>query len=236
MSYIIEAKGIKKTYVNGDIETPVLKGIDIQVREGEFLAIMGRSGAGKSTLLFQLSLLDNPSAGEILVDKTDILNLSRMDKTLFRLRNMGYVFQDYALVPELNAVENVSVPLIMQGYPISQAYKESEKVLSSLGFDRQINNLPSQLSGGEQQRVVIARALINEPLILFADEPTGNLDPYVSDGIINLFNKINNAGTSVLMATHNYNIIKNYPARVLKCQNRTIMDSNKENFELSNEW
>lgn len=202
MSYIIEAKGIKKTFKDGEKLTPVLKGIDFKVKEGEFVSIMGRSGAGKSTLMYQLSLLDEPTEGQIIVDGVDILKLSNKEKTLFRLGELGYVFQDYALVPELNAVENVSLPLLMRGMDTKQAFEKSEIVLKQLGFDRQLYNLPSQLSGGEQQRVSIARSIVDEPKILFTDEPTANLDGESARMVIDILKDLNKKGQTIVMVTH----------------------------------
>jgi|AntRauTorckE6833_2_1112554.scaffolds.fasta_scaffold00401_8 putative ABC transport system ATP-binding protein len=202
MRNIIEAKGIKKTYISGKIETPVLKGIDISVREGEFLSIMGRSGAGKSTLMYQLSLLDEPTEGEINVDGTDILSLKNREKTLFRLNHLGYVFQDYALVPELTAVENVALPLLLRGIAQIDAIKTAEETLKKLGLERQVNNLPSQLSGGEQQRVSIARAIVDEPKIIFSDEPTANLDAESARVVIDLLKDLNKKGQTIVMVTH----------------------------------
>lgn len=202
MSYIIEAKGIVKTFKDGEKLTPVLKGVDFKVKEGEFVSIMGRSGAGKSTLMYQLSLLDDPSEGQILVDGVDVLKLSNKEKTLFRLHELGYVFQDYALVPELTAKENVSLPLLMRGIPQKEAFKKSEEALRKLGFDRQIDNLPSQLSGGEQQRVSIARSIVDEPKILFTDEPTANLDGESARIVIDILKDLNKKGQTIVMVTH----------------------------------
>jgi putative ABC transport system ATP-binding protein len=202
MDNIIKAKGIKKTYKSGEVETPVLKGIDLEVQRGEFLAIMGRSGAGKSTLLYQLSLLDEPTEGEIEVDGTDILALSNSDKTDFRLQELGYVFQDYALVPELTAVENVSMPILMRGIPFKEAYAKAREILNGLGLDRQVDNLPSQLSGGEQQRVSIARSIVDDPKIIFADEPTANLDMISARAVIDILKELNRKGQTIVMVTH----------------------------------
>ncbi len=202
MEYIINAKGIKKTFYSGKIETPVLKGIDLKVKKGEFVSIMGRSGAGKSTLMYQLSLLDEPTSGEINVYGTDILKLTNREKTLFRLAHLGYVFQDYALVPELTATENVSLPLLMRDISLREALKKSEEVLHRLGLERQVHNLPSQLSGGEQQRVSVARAIINEPKILFSDEPTANLDAESARVVIDLLKNLNKSGQTIVMVTH----------------------------------
>lgn len=202
MKNIIEAKGITKTFKDGEKLTPVLKGIDFKVEQGEFVSIMGRSGAGKSTLMYQLSLLDEPTDGEIIVDGVDILKLTNKEKTLFRLHELGYVFQDYALVPELTAKENVSLPLLMRGISQSEAFQKSEEALRRLGLDRQIDNLPSQLSGGEQQRVSIARSIVDEPKILFTDEPTANLDSESARVVMDILKDLNKKGQTIVMVTH----------------------------------
>lgn len=202
MRNIIEAKGIVKNFKTGDVVTEVLRGVDLSVKEGEFVSIMGRSGAGKSTLLYQLSLLDEPNEGEITVDGVDVLALKGNDKTLFRLHELGYVFQDYALVPELTAVENVSLPLLMRGIPIEEAFNQSRIALKKLGLDRQVNNLPSQMSGGEQQRVSIARAIVDEPKIIFTDEPTANLDGENARIVIDILKDLNKKGQTIVMVTH----------------------------------
>jgi putative ABC transport system ATP-binding protein len=202
MKTIIKAKGIVKTYISGEVVTPVLKGIDLDVMEGEFLSIMGRSGAGKSTLMYQLSLLDIPTEGQIEVDGTDIIALSQMDKTKFRLENLGYVFQDYALVPELTAVENVSMPLLARGIPVAEAILRSEETLHKFDLHKQVHNLPSQLSGGEQQRVSLARAIVDNPKIIFCDEPTANLDSESARVVMDILKDLNKKGQTIVMVTH----------------------------------
>lgn len=202
MKNIIEAKGIEKTFINGEIKTLVLKGIDFSVREGEFVAIMGRSGAGKSTLMYQLSLLDEPSSGEVYIEEKNVLKLDRREKTKFRLKHLGFVFQDYALVPELTAVENVALPLIMDGLDIKKAYQKAREVLKDFELVKKSDNLPSQLSGGEQQRVSIARAIVADPKIIFADEPTANLDGESAKIVIDILKKLNRRGQTIVMVTH----------------------------------
>ncbi len=199
---MISVKNIVKTYTNGDIETHVLKNINLEVKTGEFLAIMGKSGAGKSTLMYQMSILDEPTSGEIIIDGTDILSLSTKEKTEFRLNRLGYVFQDYALVPELTAIENIMIPLLMRGLSTSDAKKRSVLALEDVGLSHRIENLPSQLSGGEQQRVSIARAVAQDPVILFADEPTANLDSASSMNIVDVLMDLNKRGQTIVMVTH----------------------------------
>lgn len=199
---IITVRGLIKTYVNGNVETPVLKGIDLDVAKGEFLAIMGKSGAGKSTFMYQIGLLDMPSSGSIIVDGTDILSLSESGRTEFRLNELGYVFQDYALVPELSSIENIAIPMLMQGLPQEEAYQKARKVLASIGMQGKDENRPNQLSGGEQQRVSIARAVAQNPTILFADEPTANLDSASSESVIEVLRDLHKQGQTIVMVTH----------------------------------
>lgn len=199
---MIETRDLIKTYRNGDIETRVLKGINFKADTGEFVAIMGRSGAGKSTFLYQLSLLDEPTSGEIILNGRHTHNLSERDKMRFRLNTFGYVFQDYALLPDLTALENVVVPLLMQGDSIAAAERKGAKALERVGLGERLHNLPSQLSGGEQQRASIARAIAHEPKILFADEPTANLDRQSSLRVMEIFKELHKAGQTIVMVTH----------------------------------
>jgi len=199
---MIQVHNLIKTFKDGLVETRVLKGIDLTVRDGEFLAIMGRSGAGKSTLLYQLSLLDEPTSGEIFINSEETHTMSEKEKVYFRLSEFGYVFQDYALLPELTAVENVALPLIMQGNSHAAASERAAKALDRVGLGQRLDNLPSQLSGGEQQRVSISRAIAHNPGILFADEPTANLDLESSHTVMNIFKELHDAGQTIIMVTH----------------------------------
>jgi putative ABC transport system ATP-binding protein len=200
---IIDIKDITKSFTDGDTITKVLKGISFEVKEGEFVAIMGRSGAGKSTLLYQMSLLDTPTGGTIHLDGKNVGLLSDNEKTSFRLHKLGYVFQDYSLLPELTALENIMVPLLMQGLRKEEAKRRALHALSSVNLAHREGNLPSELSGGEQQRVSIARAITHKPKILFADEPTANLDTFSSKLVIDIFKKLNKEdGLTIVMVTH----------------------------------
>lgn len=199
---MLETRNLKRTFKNGQIETPVLKGIDFKVERGEWVAIMGRSGAGKSTLLYQMSLLDDPTSGEIYIDGREVHTLSEREKMLLRLFKFGFVFQEYALMPELTALENVVVPLLMERYPLVRAQKQATEALVRVDLGTHLNKLPSQLSGGEQQRVSIARAIAEAPEILFADEPTANLDRESSTTIMNIFKELHAIGQTIVMVTH----------------------------------
>lgn len=201
---MIKVENLKKIYT-GKVPTPALKGISFEVKSGEFVAIMGRSGSGKSTLLHQLGLLDAPTEGNILIDNTDILKLSDYEKTRFRLKSLGYVFQEYALILELTAFENVHLPAYaLNGNKNGDEDKErAKKLLEIVGLEDRFEHYPNELSGGEQQRVAIARALVNQPKVLFADEPCANLDSISSKVILELFQKLNKElGQTIVMVTH----------------------------------
>ena len=199
---IIQARDLIKNFTTGKVETKVLKGIDLEIKEGEFVAIMGKSGAGKSTLMYQLSALDHPTSGSIKVDGQLLEELSSVNRTAFRLNRLGYVFQDYALLPELRAFENVCLPLIMQGCDSSCAKERAVIALEAVGLKDKLNNKPSQLSGGEQQRVSIARAIAHDPRVLFADEPTANLDSASSEQVLKVFSDLHKKGLTIVMVTH----------------------------------
>lgn len=202
MNNIVSVKNLVKSFKSGESELFVLKNLELSVPRGQFLAITGRSGSGKSTLLYQLGLLDKPNSGEIILDGTDVSDLSKEEATKFRLMNLGYVFQDYALIPELTALENVLIPLMMQGFSPATARKKALDSLEKIGLSDKVNNVPSQLSGGQQQRVSIARAIAHDPQIIFADEPTANLDTETSDVVLEAFLALHKKGQTIIMVTH----------------------------------
>jgi len=199
---LIVAKNITRHFGSAELKITVLKGIDIEVAEGEFLAIMGKSGAGKSTLMYQLSVLDTPSEGSLEIAGTNVLALNETEKTTFRLNTLGYVFQNYALVPDLSARENCMLPLLMRGLSRGSASDFAITALSSVGLGDRFDNLPATLSGGEQQRVSIARAIAGNPKILFADEPTANLDSVSGQSVIDLMKSLHKNGQTIVMVTH----------------------------------
>lgn len=199
---MLKVTNLKRSFKNGNLETEILKGINFETKKGEFIAIMGRSGAGKSTFMYQLSLLDEPTSGEIYIDGHETHKMTEKQKTLFRLEKLGFVFQDYALLPELTAVENVALPLIMENVQSKKAIEIATEALKEVGLGERLNNLPSQMSGGEQQRVSISRAIAHRPDILFADEPTANLDRESSITIMNIFQKLHREGQTIVMVTH----------------------------------
>ena len=200
---MIQVKDLKRTYVVGKVEVYALRGVSFEVEKGEFLAIMGPSGSGKSTLLHQLGLLDTPTSGEIVIDGVDVIGLSERERTVFRLNQLGYVFQEYAILPELTALENVYLPSMMMGKKREIYLKSSTDILETVGLGDRLHHLPRELSGGEQQRVAVARALVNKPKILFADEPCANLDTESSRQILELFKKLNKElGQTIVMVSH----------------------------------
>ncbi len=197
---LIKIKGLEKTYFNGEVATPVLHGINLEVRVGEFLAIMGPSGSGKSTLMHILGFLDQLSGGEYLYEGIDVAKLKEDDLALIRLTKVGFVFQAFFLLPHATVLENVMLPLTY-----SKGGDDRHKALEALeavGLSHRINYLPMKLSGGEKQRVAIARALINNPDIIFADEPTGNLDSISGKQVMNLLDKLNKKGHTIILVTH----------------------------------
>ncbi|MDQ5962265.1 MAG: transporter [Patescibacteria group bacterium] len=197
---MIKVDNLTKTYP-GEVPTQALKGVSFEIKKGEFVALMGRSGSGKSTLLHQLGLLDIPTSGTVLIDGVDILALSDAERTSFRLNHLGYVFQEYALIAEFTALENVYFPAMVLG---GERNKErASELLKLVGLEERLHHYPGEMSGGEQQRVAIARALINNPKILFADEATANLDTVSSEVVYRLFQKLNKElNQTIIMITH----------------------------------
>lgn len=199
---MIRATHIIKQYPTGSGTLTVLHDINLIVRSGEFISITGRSGSGKSTLLYQLSLLDQPTSGAIELDGVDTHTLTDEQRVSYRLRELGYVFQDYALIPSLTAAENIMAPLLMLGHAQQDAYVIAGEALARVGLSDKLDSLPSQLSGGQQQRVSIARAIAHKPKIIFADEPTANLDSETSEQVLKTFLEIHRQGQTIVMVTH----------------------------------
>ena len=223
---------IKDAVIFQDHST-VLENINFDIEKGEFLFLVGRTGSGKSSLLKTL-YADLPlKMGQIKIVGFDINGIKRSQVPLLR-RKLGIIFQDFQLFPDRTVAENLMFVMKATGWTEnSKMLARLQEVLMKVGLGSVEKKLPHQLSGGEQQRVVIARALLNEPAILIADEPTGNLDPEVSYEILKVFQEINKSGTAVLMATHDYDLIKKFPCRILKCEDSKIIDSAVEPFELS---
>jgi len=199
---MISVKDLHKTYGQGSTAIDALKGINLEIESGEFVAIMGRSGSGKSTLLHILGLLDMPTSGNILIDQKNVLKLTEGEKTRFRLEKLGYVFQEYSLLPEMTILENVYVPAVCLGGENGYR-KQAIELLEIVGLSKRLKHYPNEISGGEQQRASIARALINRPKILFADEPTASLDISSAKTVLELFKRLNREmGQTIVMVTH----------------------------------
>ncbi len=210
--FILKAEGLYKSYRMGEAEVSVLRGVDLAVKEGEFVAIVGASGSGKSTLLHILGALDRPDKGVVSFEGRDLGRLAERELNKFRNKMVGFVFQFYHLLDELNILENVFLPAMASkgiiGWVVSRRWARgrARELLDQLGLGERANHKPYQLSGGERQRVAIGRALMNEPRILLADEPTGNLDSATGNGILSVFERLNRAGQTIVMVTHDERI------------------------------
>src|SRR5437660_1546113 len=209
---LLSAKAVRKTYLLGKRALEVLRGVDLEMQKGDFVALRGASGAGKSTLLYLLGGLDTPNSGEIRLAGRDIARLSRSELALLRNREVGFIFQAYYLLPELDALENVCLPARMARTPAPHAQARGRELLARVGLQERLEHKPYELSGGEQQRVAIARALINEPDLILADEPTGNLESHTGDEIIELLCALRGEKqTTRVIATHDAEVAPRAP-------------------------
>ena len=225
---VLFLENVCKSYKVGGGQLEVLKGVDFTLERGEWVCIYGASGSGKTTLLNIIGLLERPDSGKICFGKTDASNLSRSQAAKFRSREIGFVFQSYHLLPELTILENVSVAGRLNGLSPAKAQKRATELLTSLGLEQRLKHRPSELSGGEQQRAAIARALINDPPLLLADEPTGNLDPHTGEEILQLFENMRqtNPELSILMITHNH-LIANRASRAVELNDGVFTEFDK---------
>ena len=209
---LLSARGVHKTYLLGKRSLEVLRGVDLELRRGDFLALRGASGAGKSTLLYMLGGLDTPTQGEIWLAGRNLANLSRWELARLRNKEVGFIFQAYYLLPELDALENVCLPARMARMPAAQAEARGRDLLARVGLKERVEHKPYELSGGEQQRVAIARAMINQPDLILADEPTGNLDSHTGEEIIELLCALRgDRQTTLVMATHDAKVAARAP-------------------------
>ena len=219
---VIKTEGITRIYDSGGVDFKALNNVSIEIMAGEFLMITGRNGSGKSTLLHQMALLDVPNGGEVYIDGEKTTHLSEKKPMEFRLKKLGYIFQEYALIAELTALENVMLPEMMTNSN-KVAKQKAIQMLTRIGLDKKINRLPSQLSGGEQQKVAIARALINHPQIIFADEPTANLDTVASKEVLDIFKSLNEKeGITIVMITHEQEELV-YANRIIKLSDGALV-------------
>ena len=208
MEPVIQLKDIEKTYVMGNHRVNALQKLNCTINRGEFVALMGPSGSGKSTLMNIIGCLDSPSAGNYVLNGTDVVHLKDNELAEIRNKEIGFVFQTFNLLPRMNALENVALPLIYAGVAKAERLERAEKALASVGLQDRMHHRPNELSGGQRQRVAIARALVNKPSILLADEPTGNLDSKSSGEILDLFDEIHAKGNTIVMVTHEEDVAR----------------------------
>ena len=228
---LITTKGLKKFYYTDEIETTALNNVNLEIKEGEFVAIMGPSGCGKSTLLNIIGLLDNPSEGEFYFYDEEVSKYSERQRAELRKRNIGFVFQSFNLIDELTVYENVELPLIYLKYPSAERKKRVEEVLEQMQIMHRKDHFPQQLSGGQQQRVAVARAVVAKPNLILADEPTGNLDSTNGQEVMTLLSDLNSSGTTVIMVTHSATDAE-YAHRVINLFDGQVVSENinsKEN-------
>lgn len=223
---LISLKDIDKNFLRGDEIIPALKSVSLKIEIAEFVSLVGTSGSGKSTLLHILGLLDSPKSGEYLLQNDPVHLFDDIQRTQYRSKFIGFVFQSFFLLPRYNALENVMMPLsyVKPNISLSERKIKAESILYRVGLKDRMKNLPNQLSGGQRQRVAIARALINSPALLLADEPTGNLDSKTSKEIIDLFFEVNSQGTAVILVTHDSTLAKRIPRRIELVDGAVIYD------------
>ena len=225
--HVIETIGLTKTYGKGEASVQALRGVDLAVRQGELLAIMGPSGSGKSTLLYLLGDIEQPSLGKILLEGRDMAILDDDQRTLIRRRRIGFIFQSFNLLPAFTAAENVAIPLLLDGVPAAQRRRRAEAMLALVGMSHRHDHLPTTLSGGEQQRVAIARALVIEPAILLADEPTGNLDTANGQQVTALLRKLaTEQRQTIVMVTHDPTVAA-HADRIVRLRDGLIENEDK---------
>ncbi|WP_200976082.1 ABC transporter ATP-binding protein [Echinicola sp. 20G] len=221
MGKIIETSEIKKTYVMGAEEVKALKSVSIEINKGEYVAFMGPSGSGKSTLMNIIGCLDTPTAGTYVLNNKDVSDMSENELAEIRNKEIGFVFQTFNLLPRATCLENVALPLIYAGYNKSDREDKAFMALKSVGLDDRVNHKPNELSGGQRQRVAIARALVNDPSIILADEPTGNLDTKTSYDIMSLFHELHQKGNTIIMVTHEDDIA-HYAHRIVRLRDGLV--------------
>ena len=222
---MISVKNLKKTYLLGGEEVHALDDVSLSIKEHEFVAIIGQSGSGKSTFMNMLGCLDRPDSGEITLDGTDILKCKEKELSVIRNKKIGFIFQQFHLLPKLSALENVELPLIYQGMPTKKRREKAVKALKAVGLEKRMNHKPNQLSGGQQQRVAIARALVGEPSLILADEPTGNLDSRSGKEIMMLLHNLYEEGNTIVLITHDNNVAMEAPRQVQISDGKIIKDS-----------
>lgn len=214
-------RGIVKTYQNGDVHTSVLRGVDLDIVRGEFVALMGPSGSGKSTLMHIMGFLDQVAEGTYMFQDRDVSRLTSDELALMRRGEVGFVFQAFHLLPRLTVLENVMLPLSYLNVPMSERRERAQNVLTNVGLAERFNYVPNQLSGGQKQRVAIARSLITDPAVIFADEPTGNLDSKSSEQVLGLLRDLHQAGRTIVMVTHEMESAA-YASRIIRMKDGLV--------------
>ena len=232
---IIKTTNLTKTFRTSDIETIAVNNICLEIEKGEFVAIMGPSGCGKTTLLNILGLLDSPTSGSFMLNGSDVGTLGERDRTRLRRGKIGFVFQSFNLIDELNVFENVELPLTYLKVKASERKQMVNDILKRMNISHRANHFPQQLSGGQQQRVAIARALVNNPSVIIADEPTGNLDPSRSLEIMMLLEQINALGTTVMVVTHEKELVNRFTKRVVAIDEGKIISDGMDGYYLNEE-
>ena len=227
MRPVMQATQLWKIYASGDSTVQAVRGVDVSIKEGEMIAIMGPSGCGKTTLLNVLSGIDQPNSGEVLIAGQPMYSVSDDLRTQMRAENLGFIFQDFNLLPVLSAVENVELPLLLLGKSAQEARKTALEALESVGLDDRSEHRPTELSGGQQQRVAVARAIVHHPKVILCDEPTGNLDSTTSNNVMDLLKEINNKlGTTFLLVTHDQEIASKC-SRIMQMDDGLIIDNGR---------
>ncbi|HYY25424.1 MAG TPA: ABC transporter ATP-binding protein [Candidatus Udaeobacter sp.] len=229
MSQVIRVEDLYKTYRMGDVEVPALRGVNLSIERGEFVAVMGSSGSGKSTLMNIIGCLDRPTNGRYFLEGEEVGSLSRDDWAHIRNKRIGFVFQGFNLLSRTSAVENVELPMMYNGFAGKQRRMRALEVLSLVGLEQRIDHMPNQLSGGQQQRVAIARALVNQPSLILADEPTGNLDSATSTEIMTLFQRLNSEQEiTIVLVTHEHDIAQYAQRRVMFRDGVIVSDESRK--------
>jgi len=231
MSPRIQLDNVKKVYKSGSLETIALRGVTLSVYPNDFLMVVGPSGSGKSTMLHLMGALDKPTEGKVFIEGYDIGSLKKNDLANIRLTKVGFVFQFFNLIPTLTAIENVELPMALANVPKKLRRKRAIELLKAVGLGHRTTHLPSELSGGEQQRVAIARALANNPAILLLDEPTGNVDSKTAASIMQVLTNLNRDGRTIVMITHNHELIK-YANRVAQIRDGIIISDERKEQEV----